>query len=211
MSHPFGHIDDETPIDDVSGLIPDIVTRRELNAHEAANVRDAVLVYYFGDPVLPDGGDEFDFTWMKAVHHDMFGKVWKWAGTARRCDLNIGVPWHRAETELLNLCQGIPYFLTTRRDPAAEPMVDVAYLHYELVRIHPFLNGNGRWARFVANVYQIRFTGTFADWPDELVGTAGDTSPLRAEYIAAMKAADAGRREPLAELHGRFTQPLPDV
>ena len=212
MSHPFGHIDDETPLDDVSGLIPDIGSRRELNAHEAANVLDAVLLY-FGGPVVPRDGIEFDYTWMTTVHRTMFGKVWKWAGTTRRHDVNIAVAvdWPQVQPQLFDLCERIPYFLTTRRDPAAKPLTDIAYLHYELVRIHPFPNGNGRWSRFVANVYQIRFANTLTRWPVEMTGTAGDTSVLRTEYIAAMKSADAGNHAPLVELHERFTRPLPEM
>jgi len=221
VSHPFDHIDDETIIDDISGLIPDIGTRRELNAQEAANVRDAVLEY-FGDPVVPPDGAEFDFTWMRAVHKAMFGKVWRWAGTRRNCNLNIGVEWIHIEAHLLDLCESIPYFLTTKRLPSqpltdtdgdrSQAMKDIAHLHYQLVRIHPFLNGNGRWSRFVSNIYQLRFTNTFTRWPDELVGKSGETSPLRAGYIEAMKAVDAkaDNLARLAALHDRFT-PKPDL
>jgi len=171
------------------------------------------VLTYFGDSVVPAEGREFDYSWMTAVHTGMFGRVWRWAGTTRRHDVNIevAVAWPQVQTQLFDLCERIPYFLTTRRDPAAQPPVDVAHLHYELVRVHPFPNGNGRWSRFVANVYQIRFTDTFTDWPDELAGTAGDTSTLRAEYIAAMKSADAGDHASLVELHRRFTRPIPDL
>lgn len=212
MSHPFGHIDDETPIDDVSGLIPDIITRRQLNVHEGDNVVEAMGVY-FGDSVVPADGTEFDYTWMTTVHRAMFGRVWKWAGCTRRHNVNIAVAvdWPQVQPQLFDLCERIPYFLTTRRDTAAKLLADVAYLHYELVRIHPFPNGNGRWARFVANVYQIRFAETLTNWPGEMTGTAGDTSAVRAEYIAAMKSADSGNHAPLVELHERFTRPWPDL
>ena len=200
---------------DPSGLRPHLAhvgSHADVTPHEAENVRDAMLTY-FGDPVVPADGREFDFSWMRAVHTAMLGRVWKWAGTTRWYDVNIAVavPWPQVEAQLFDLCERIPHFLTTRRDPAAEPPVDVAYLHYKLVRVHPFPDGNGRWSRFVANVYQIRFADTFTDWPEELAGSAGDTSNVRAEYIAAMKSADAGDHAPLVELHRRFARPMPDL
>ncbi len=63
----FGNIEGETPIDDVSGLIPNIGSRRELNEYEAANVLDAVVKYLFNSPVIHEGR-EFDYSWMLTVH-----------------------------------------------------------------------------------------------------------------------------------------------
>ncbi len=195
----FGQIDGETPIDDVSDLIPNIGTRRELNEHEARNVFDAVVKYLSGEAISPDGR-EFDFTWMRMLHKAMFGRVWKWAGITRKTDLTIGVEWSRVESELYDLCESIPYF---KVPPETD---DIAYLHHRLVRIHPFQNGNGRWARLVAGIYQIRRCGSFINWPDDLVGTTQATSPVRAEYIAALKSADAGNLGRLIELHERFSK-----
>lgn len=196
---PLDHIDGETPIDDVSDLIPDIGTRRELNEYEARNVFDAVVKYLSGETIALNGR-EFDFTWMRTLHKAMFGRVWKWAGITRRSDLTIGVEWPRVESELYDLCESIPHF---KVPPGTD---DVAYLHHRLVRIHPFQNGNGRWARLVAGLYQMKRCGRFTEWPDELVGTTRVTSPVRAEYIAALKSADAGDLEPLIELHERFSK-----
>ncbi len=195
----LGRVDGETPIDDVSGLIPKLIsgTRRELNEHEAQNVRDAVVQHLFGRPKVSTGR-EFDFTWMLTIHRDMFGRVWEWAGVLRRHDLTIGIPWLRVETELYDLCESIPYF------KSEDVITDVAYLHHRLVCIHPFQKGNGRWARLVAGIYQIRRCGRFTEWPDDLVGSTQLTSPVRAEYIAAMKLADAGDLGRLIELHERF-------
>ncbi len=35
---------------------------------------------------------------------------------------------------------------------------------------------------------------------------SGHTSPIREEYLAAIKSADAGEIEPLIELHGRYSR-----
>lgn len=37
------------------------------------------------------------------------------------------------------------------------PVLVAAYLHDELVRIHPFIDGNGRTSRLLMNLYLIRY------------------------------------------------------
>jgi hypothetical protein len=74
------------------------------------------------------------------------------------------------------------------RSPAfvrAHPIVQAAYAHYALVRIHPFSDGNGRVARALASVYLYRAARVpllvFAE--------------RRNEYLGALEAADSGDRE----------------
>ena len=197
MNGPFGHIDGETPIDDVSDLIPNIGTRRELNQHEAKNVSKAIIKY-----LVPERtGHEFELAWIKSVHMDMFRNVWKWAGTYRRENLSIGISWQEVETQLFDLCQSIPYF----KQPPADD--DIAYLHHRLVVIHPFRNGNGRWARLVSSVYQLHHTGTYLAWPPD----SAETNPIREQYLDALKTADAGDLSKLINLHVQFTRKLPVI
>ena len=74
-------------------------------------------------------------------------------------------------------------------------------LHWELVIIHPFHNGNGRWSRLVSNVRLLMTDGRVVVWPSEVEAVE---SPVRGDYLAALKQADAGRLKPLTELHERF-------
>lgn len=203
MSVVFPHIEGATPIDDVSELIPNVGYLYQLNPLEAANIALAVEEHLRPGSVRPDDG-QFDFTWMLQLHRAMFCDVWKWAGRLRRSDVTIGVPPAQVEQQLYHLCESIPYF-------ASPPgFTDVAFLHHRLVQIHPFPNGNGRWSRLVANVYQLRTTGRVTLWPDALVGETERTSPVRGEYIAALREADAGRLANLAEMHERFTVEVPE-
>jgi Fic family protein len=78
-----------------------------------------------------------------------------------------------------------------------------ARLHHRAFLIHPFLNGNGRWARLLANIFQKQSLNTVTLWPEETVGNA---SVIRDEYLAAVRAADYGNYEPLIALHGRYSQ-----
>jgi Fic family protein len=74
--------------------------------------------------------------------------------------------------------------------------------HHRAVRIHPFLNGNGRWARMLANVWLKRHAHPITAWPEK---TIGSQSMIRDEYVAAIRSADKGDEEPLREIHQRFT------
>jgi hypothetical protein len=65
-------------------------------------------------------------------------------------------------------------------------------------------NGNGRWSRMLTNVWLLERQQTVVEWPKDL----GETSPIRKEYIDALKAADHGDLEPFIALHRRFI-PMP--
>ena len=80
-------------------------------------------------------------------------------------------------------------------------------LPYEVIldsfaRIHPFLNGNGRWSRMLANIGLKRNRRPVTEWPEQVIGRE---SPVRGEYLQAIRAADEGDCEPLFGLHRRFT------
>ncbi len=77
-----------------------------------------------------------------------------------------------------------------------------ARVHHRAVFVHPFLNGNGRWARLLANIWLRRQNHAMTLWPDVAVG---ESSPIRHEYLRAIKAADAGEIAMLIDLHRRYT------
>ena len=62
------------------------------------------------------------------------------------------------------------------------PVTATARAHYELVAIHPFIDGNGRTARLLMNLLLIR-----AGYPPALIPVTS-----RAEYYAALEAANGG-------------------
>ena len=71
-------------------------------------------------------------------------------------------------------------------------------LHHRAAWIHPFWNGNGRWARLLANIWLRRHKAPLVHWPDESIG---QESPIRNDYLMALKAADNGDFGPLLALH----------
>lgn len=183
----------ETPIDP-SGLIDKRVrNRRQLNEAEGRNIAEAIFRYLIGTPTVAMA--PFDLDWSLKLHAEMFGNVWSWAGVPRRADLNLGVAWLQIETLLHNLLQNLRHWNQfTLIEQAAR-------LHHGAVSIHPFLNGNGRWSRMLANIWLKIHGSPPTYWPEESVGEA---SVIRDEYLAAIRAADAMDFSRLISLHERY-------
>jgi Fic-DOC domain mobile mystery protein B len=188
----------ETPIDP-SGLKKRgaATNRRELAALEAMNISKAFLKYLARRPgprIAP-----FDFEWFLKLHREMFGDVWTWAGVVRTRDLNIGVPGYQIIEQLAAL-EGDLHSWSGFGHPLE---IQAVWLHHRAVLIHPFENGNGRWARLLSNIWLKRHGEPIVAWPDAVLGTA---SEVREEYLAAVKTADRGDYSALTELHRRFAE-----
>jgi Fic-DOC domain mobile mystery protein B len=186
----------ETPIDDVSGLlVQGIGTRRELSIAEAANIRKVLVKYFANRPTFETA--TFDYDWVLSLHREMYKDVWGWAGSPRRRDLNLGVPWAQIPERLYNLLEDLKCW----KDSGVDLIEQATRLHHVAVQIHPFLNGNGRWGRMLTNIWLNLHGSPEVAWPEE---TIGDESMVRGEYIMALKAADDGDYEPLLEMHRRY-------
>ena len=193
--------DGETAIEDVSGLrIAKITSRAHLNIHEAENIRKATVAALSSRPSRKAA--PMDVAWMLKLHRDMLGDVWEWAGTVRKTQTNIGVAPPLIVEELKKLADDIAFW-TEHREPF--PIETAARLHHRAAWIHPFNNGNGRWARLLANVWLRREGHAIIRWPDD---GGGETSPLRARYLAAMRAADHQDFQPLISLLGELAPAL---
>jgi Fic-DOC domain mobile mystery protein B len=187
----------ETPIDDVSGLLMEgIGTRRQLNQVEAENIAIAAAKYLVGRLTSDDAPLTFD--WVFGVHKEMFGQVWSWAGKPRDHDLNLGCRFYEVEAQVLNLVGDISFW----GKGTYSLIEDAALLHYRAVKIHPFINGNGRWARMLANIWLRKHEAHPTMWPEPQMG---EVSPIRSAYIEAIQAADRLEYGPLVELHRQHT------
>lgn len=189
----------ETPIDDVSvPKVQGIKLRSELNTAELENIRKALVKYFAGKTTRRLA--PFDVVWCLQLHAEMFGEVWDWAGQLRTRDgFNIGIPFHKISSELQSLLDDLaswPGF--------GMPWIEqAARLHHRAVYIHPFLNGNGRWARLLANIWLKRNRQAITLWPEAVIG---ETSSVRDDYLAAIRAADRGDYSPLILLHGAASE-----
>ena len=188
----------ETPIDPSELRVRGVENRRDLAILEARNIRQAVVKYLAARPSRRSA--PFDVPWLLELHREMYGDVWEWAGTVRSRSLNLGAPPHQIRERLGALVED----LHSWSGDGHEFDLQAVRLHHLAVRIHPFLNGNGRWARLLANIRLRRHDAPLTLWPEEAI--AG-VSPIRDEYIAAIRSADRGDCSPLTELHARFAEP----
>ncbi len=68
------------------------------------------------------------------------------------------------------------------------PLEVAARLQNRLTRIHPFINGNGRHARLITDIYLKSIKHPLPNWPQTQLIAHGNQ--IRQQYIAAMKKAD---------------------
>ncbi|MBU0686523.1 MAG: mobile mystery protein B [Candidatus Margulisbacteria bacterium] len=186
-----------TPVDDISGLIPThITTHSELNEWEAANILKAAKKYLTVKRYAP-----ISINWLKKVHKDMFDETWSWAGKLRQSNFNLGIDWHSLQEQMKMLVDDITHF--AKMDNAPGIFEQSVRIHHRLVKIHPFINGNGRHARLVADIYLFSHGHKLPIWPDKALIQESDA---RKRYISALQAADKGNYNPLevftAELIG---------
>jgi Fic-DOC domain mobile mystery protein B len=184
----------ETPID-ISGLkIRGVTNRRELNRAEAHNVRKAFAKYLLSRPSARSA--PFDYKWSLKLHREMFGDVWKWAGSIRAQALNLGCAPHLIAEQLAHLLGDLNSWDSFQIGLAEQ----AAMLHHRAVQIHPFHNGNGRWGRLLANIWLARHAAPLIEWPEQVIG---DQSVIRDAYLSSLRWADEGDYGPLIDLQQR--------
>ena len=176
-----------TYIDDISGLKLDTskpYTMQEIYLYEAKNITKATLKYLSATPdkkLAP-----FSYEWFMILHRDMFGDVWKWAGKLRQVELSIGVKAYLVSMEIKKLVDDLEFWHQNR---IFETVEIASRLHHRAVHIHPFLNGNGRWSRMLANIYLKQNGLTPTRWNENLLSKE---NTHRDSYINALKMADGG-------------------
>ena len=180
------YIDGQTPLDpeDLEGIKhPHVMTRGELDQLEQANIEEGLrwLARQRSPDLLSD-----DFA--RKLHRKLFGEVWSWAGTYRQTEKNIGINPLQIAVQLRKLLDDARFWA----EHGAYPPVEAAVrFHHRLVAIHPFANGNGRFSRIMADAYlEDVLEADPIDW-----GGGYDLQAMnerREQYIAALRAADAG-------------------
>lgn len=178
--------------DELLGLKARHITNRgELNELESQNIVEGLTWL----DRRPNSFDVLTNDAAREVHRRLFGKVWDWAGAYRLTEKSIGVPVWQVSTEMRTCLDDARYW---RENGTYDPLEATARFHHKLVWVHPFANGNGRWARIMADTY---IAGTdpdiFLDWSGG--GTLATESDHRARYIAALRSADEREFVPLVE------------
>jgi Fic-DOC domain mobile mystery protein B len=182
----------QTPIDEneAVGLLLPIRTQDALNRVEEENIVRARV--WASRSRLVRRELLVDST-LRRIHKEMFGGVWKWAGTYRRSDKNMGSPWQQVPTQVRQLCDNFALRASNHREERDRLAVD---FHHQLVSIHPFPNGNGRHARFCADRLVENLGGVAFTWGREDLQARGSA---RDRYLSALRAADEGNLQPLVD------------
>lgn len=185
-----------TPLDpdEIEGLkFTHITTRGELDELEQANITEGLR--WLG---RRRRGDVLTDDFVRKFHARLFGEVWDWAGTYRLREKNIGIDPFQIAVQLRTLLDDARYWAENDTFP---PLEAAARFHHRMVQIHPFPNGNGRFARIVADIYlEDYFDHPPVEWASGFDLQAD--SERRDAYIAALHVADGGNFEPLLNFVG---------
>ena len=168
-------------------LLPHIATRAQLNEAEQENIADATTWAF------ARRRDVLKESFLLSLHKRMLGQVWRWAGTIRNSDRNIGMAFHQIRPQMRLLVEDARYWVENGTYPADEIAVR---FHHRLVLIHPFPNGNGRHGRLAADLLAVRLDRPRLTWGRVSLVESEET---RRRYIAALRAADAHDIRPLLE------------
>ena len=174
-----------TPLDEAeaSGLIPEhLTTRRQLNEWEQANISSALEWL----ETRRDQESILESGFLNELHRRMFGNTWKWAGTFRRTEKNIGIAPNQISGALLNLLADVEYWIQHKSFPVDEIAVR---FHHRLVAIHQYPNGNGRHARLATDLLLESLGTKRFSWGSGDLDHEGD---VRSRYLHSLREADIG-------------------
>ena len=157
-----------------------ITTRSELNELETKGIANAEIW------LLKNKKDILNETFIKNLHKKMFGDIWKWAGSFRTTERNIGVAPYEIQPKLRILLDDVKFWIDNR---TFSPKEIAIRFHHRLVQIHPFPNGNGRISRLMADLLMKQFDLPALNWGS---GSLTEISELRKEYISSLREADSG-------------------
>lgn len=178
--------------DELNGLIlKHITTMKQLDEAEGLNILEGLkfLSEY-------QSKDFLHITFAVKLHRKLFEHVWKWAGKFRTTEKNIGISPEYVQIELHKLFENSKFQIKNMTYPAE---VIGAHFHHRLVQIHPFSNGNGRWARIFTEYLYRRMNWGKPNWHKEL-----EPEVRRGQYIMCLRAADEKNFQPLID----FMKPI---
>ncbi|WP_353088934.1 mobile mystery protein B [Flavobacterium sp.] len=194
MGLKIDYIDGQTPLseEEQEGLkISSITTREELDEFEQLNIEKAIQ-WTLGKKLKAE--QLFSEKFIKDLHKRMYGDVWKWAGTFRTSEKNIGIKCYLIGVELKQLLDDAVYWTQNKTYNSQE--IAIRFKH-RLVSIHCFANGNGRHSRLMADLIMEKLYG-------EKIFSWGSTNLVKATaartaYIKAVKKADQQDLLPLID------------
>jgi Fic-DOC domain mobile mystery protein B len=180
--------DGATPVSDqdFKGLIPTFVaTRADLNLVEQAGIA-AARTWVARSPAAHTVERVLSEPFVRDLHRQMYGRVWRWAGMYRTSESNIGVDPTRVPVAVRDLVDNARLWVAPGT-AWITPESACIRVHHQLVAIHPFPNGNGRHARLLADLLAQSIGVPPFTWGGADLNASG---PDRAAYLAALRRAD---------------------
>lgn len=93
----------------------------------------------------------------------MFGTIWEWAGKYRKTEMNIGVKPHLIQEQIKLFTEDFRYWNDAQ---STMPVIEVAArVQHRLTNIHLFINGNGRHARLITDIFFHSRKHPIPQWP----------------------------------------------
>lgn len=164
--------------------------------YEAQNILKASIKYLSKLPNMKLA--PFDYDFFLRIHKEMLGDVWDWAGKIRTVELNFGIKAYMINTELKKLVDDLDFWHKNKNFDIIEI---AARVHHRAVVIHPFLNGNGRWSRMLANIYLKQNGLEPTKWNENILAKE---NMHRDDYIKALKQADKGDYSYLIKMQAKL-------
>jgi len=125
---------------------------------------------------------------MRALHKKIYQDVWKWAGQYRKSQKTIGIESHHIPTQVALLMKDAKTWIEFDSYPWPELL---ARFHHRLVFIHPFVNGNGRYARLHTELLALKHDQKVPSWGvQSLKGGLEEESEIRKQYLQCLQMAD---------------------
>ena len=87
---------------------------------------------------------------IRELHWELYGEIWTWAGAFRRHEINLGVAPEQIPAETASSLDTLIYRWRNTADWSSR-QIGIS-VHAEILRIHPFADGNGRTSRLVADL-----------------------------------------------------------
>lgn len=161
-----------------------LTSKRALDLAEAQALARVQETYY----ARLTAETRFTAALIRQMHQDWLGSIYEWAGEYRQVELEKdGFRWPPAERvadNMLNFERRILRQHTPCQSAALnEVAASIAAVHAELLLIHPFRDGNGRLARWLADIMAAQ-----AGYPAPAYGFSGQGSKKRrADYLLAVQ------------------------
>lgn len=122
---------------------------------------------------------------LRDLHARLYENLWSWAGTYRRRELSIGIDPTMIAVDLRATFGSLLYRWEHAGDWTAASLALAT--HAEAVRIHPFVDGNGRSTRLLADLVLLAAT------PDGDPAVVFDWDLDKTLYISALRRFDQAR------------------